>query len=82
VRQLQSENLNDNTWRVFVDAALAAAAMLVLSVISGFLAATLTGDRTIVISTMGTLFAVIGAGLLFQVWLLSPKICEPRQKLT
>jgi hypothetical protein len=62
-----------NTRRVFVDAALAVATMLVLSVISGFLAAAVTGDRTIVMNTMGTVFVVIGAGLLLRVWLLSPK---------
>jgi hypothetical protein len=62
-----------NRMRVFVDAALAIAIMLVLSIISGFLAAAVTGDRATVVATMGAAFVIAGGGLLLRVWLLAPK---------
>jgi hypothetical protein len=55
------------------DAAVAVATMLVLSVISGFLAAAVTGDRTLAMTTMDTVFSLIAAERLLRVWLFSPK---------
>ena len=59
------------TDRLCVDATLAVAIIGAISITSGFLVGAVTADRTIVIITIGTMFVIIGAGLLFTVSLLT-----------
>jgi hypothetical protein len=62
-----------DTLRLFVDAALAIAIMATFSIIAGFLAAAVSGDRTAVLITMAVMFVSTGVVLLFRVWLLTSK---------
>jgi hypothetical protein len=62
-----------DTLRLFADAALAIAIMATFSVITGFLAAAVSGDRTAVLVTMAVVFVSTGIVLLFRMWLQTPK---------
>jgi uncharacterized membrane protein len=53
----------------YVDAAIAVAIMLTLSVVAGFLAFGLTDDRSAIAVTMVTVFLLTAAVLLFRIWL-------------
>lgn len=66
-------NQMSETLRLFVDAALAIAVMGTFSIIAGFAAAALSGDRTAVLITMAVVFVSTGVGLLLRMWLLTPK---------
>jgi hypothetical protein len=57
----------------YVDAVIAVLIMLTLSIISGFLAAGVTEDRTAIMITMAVVFVATGAILLLRLWLLSPQ---------
>jgi hypothetical protein len=54
-----------STARLYFEAVVAIMIMLALSVISGFLAAAITDDRTAVLATMVVLFVATGA---IRVW--------------
>ena len=58
-----------NTARLYFEAVVAILIMLTLSVISGFLAAAVSNNRTAVIVAMAAVFVVTGAILLLRVWL-------------
>ena len=58
-----------NTVRLYFEAVVAILIMLTLSVISGFLAAAVSNNRTAVIVAMAAGFVVTGAILLLRVWL-------------
>jgi hypothetical protein len=58
-----------STARLYFEAVVAIMIMLALSVISGFLAAAVTDDRTAVLATMAVVFVATGATLLLRVWL-------------
>lgn len=66
-------NQMSETLRLFVDAALAIAIMGTFSIIAGFAAAALSGDRTAVLITMAVVFVSTGVVLLLRMWLLTPK---------
>jgi hypothetical protein len=55
-----------STARLYFEAVVAIMIMLALSVISGFLAAAITDDRTAVLATMAGVFVATGA---IRVWL-------------
>jgi hypothetical protein len=61
------------TLQHYVDAAIAVAIMLTLSVIAGFLAYGVTDDRPAIAVVMVTVFLLTGAALLFRLWLVRPK---------
>jgi hypothetical protein len=61
------------TLRLFADAALAIAIMGTFSIIAGFTAAAVSGDRTAVLITMAVVFVSTGVVLLLRMWLLTPK---------
>ena len=61
------------TLRLFVDAALAIAIMGTFSIIAGFAAAALSGDRTAILITMAVVFVSTGVVLLLRMWLLTSK---------
>ena len=58
-----------NTVRLYFEAVVAILTMLTLSVISGFLAAAVSNNRTAVMVAMATVFVGTGAILLLRVWL-------------
>ena len=66
-------NQMSETLRLFVDAALAIAVMGTFSIIAGFAAAFVSGDRTAVLVTMAVVFVSTGVVLLLRMWLLTPK---------
>ena len=67
-----------STARLYFEAVIAIMIMLALSVISGFLAAAVTEDRTAVLATMAVVFVATGAILLLRVW-LSAEAGQPGQ---
>jgi hypothetical protein len=67
-----------STARLYFEAVVAIMIMLALSVISGFLAAAVTDDRTAVLATMTVVFVATGAILLLRVW-LSAEAGQPGQ---
>jgi hypothetical protein len=67
-----------DTIRLYIDATLAVAIMVTLSVISGFIATAVTDDRTLILSTIAAVFALTGAGLLLRLWLVTQKPLAPR----
>jgi hypothetical protein len=58
-----------STARLYFEAVVAISTMLTLSVISGFLAAAVSDNRTAVMVTMAVVFVAMGAILLLRVWL-------------
>ena len=58
-----------STARLYFEAVVAIMIMLALSVISGFLAAAVTDNRTAVLATMAGVFVATGVILLLRVWL-------------
>jgi hypothetical protein len=63
----------------YIDAAIAVAIMLTLSVIAGFLAFGVTDDRPAIAVTMLAVFLVTGAVLLYRVWLTSSSAVRPKE---
>ena len=66
-----------DTIRLYLDAALAVGIMVAFGAIAGFLAAAITGDRTLVIATTATVFALTGAALTVRLWRLTRKPAAP-----
>jgi len=58
-----------STVRLYFEAVVAILIMLTLSVISGFLAAAVSNNRTAVMVAMAVVFVGSGAILLLRVWL-------------
>jgi hypothetical protein len=56
------------TVRLYMEATVAVATMAALAVISGFAAAAITGDRTLVMVTAGVVFVLTGLVLVFRLW--------------
>jgi hypothetical protein len=67
-----------DTIRLYVDAMIAVAIMLTLGVISGFIAAALTDDRTVILATVVAVFTLTGVALLLRLWLTTPNAVAPR----
>ena len=63
----------------YIDAAIAVAIMLTLSVIAGFLAFGVTDDRPAIGVTMVAVFLLTGAVLLARVWLSSSSAVRPKE---
>jgi len=63
----------------YIDAVIAVAIMLTLSVIAGFLAFGVTDDRPAIAVTMLAVFLVTGAVLLYRVWLTSSSAVRPKE---
>jgi membrane protein YdbS with pleckstrin-like domain len=63
----------------YVDAAIAVAIMLTLSVVAGFLAFGLTDDRSAIAVTMVTVFLLTAAVLLFRIWLSSSSAVKQKK---
>ena len=57
-----------NTVRLYFDATVAVAIMATLGVISGFVAAGLTGDRILALLVAGAVFVLTGAVLMVRLW--------------
>jgi hypothetical protein len=58
-----------STARLYFEAVVAISTMLTLSVISGFLAAAVSDNRTAVMVAMAVVFVATGTILLLRVWL-------------
>jgi hypothetical protein len=67
-----------DTIQLYINATLAVAIMGTLSVISGFIAAGLTDDRTLVVGTIVVVFTLTGAALLLRLWLMTQQTATPR----
>lgn len=63
--------------RLYFDATLAVAIMAVAAILSGFVAAAATGDRTFVILTTIAGFVLTGAVLVFRLWRMTRKAALP-----
>jgi hypothetical protein len=57
-----------NSIRLYLDAALGVAIMAALGVIAGFVAAGVTGDRTLALTVAGIVFILTGAVLIVRLW--------------
>ena len=66
------------TIRLYIDATIAVAIMVTLSVVSGFIAVGLTDDRTVVVGTIAAVFILTGLALLLRLWLITHKPVAPR----
>ena len=66
-----------NTVRLYFDATVAVAIMATLGVISGFIAAGLTGDRTLALLAAGAVFGLTGAVLMVRLWRTTQKPVLP-----
>jgi hypothetical protein len=62
----------------YIDAAIAVAIMLTLSIIAGFLAFGVTDDRSAIAITMAVVFILTGAVLLFRAWLSASSSVGPK----
>ena len=63
----------------YIDAAIAVAIMLTLSVVAGFLAFGLTDDRSAIAATMVAVLLLSGAVLMFRTWLSSSSAVKPKE---
>jgi hypothetical protein len=54
--------------RVYLEAAIAVATMTTLAAIGGLVAAAITGDRALVMATVGVVFVLTGFVLAFRLW--------------
>jgi len=63
--------------RLYVEGALAVATMAMLALISGFVAAAITGDRTLVVTTGAVVFILTGAILAFRLWRMGEDSTQP-----
>jgi hypothetical protein len=63
----------------YIDAAIAVAIMLTLSVIAGFLAFGVTDDRSAIAVTMMAVFLLTGAVLLVRGWLSLSSAVRPKE---
>jgi hypothetical protein len=63
----------------YIDAVIAVAIMLTLSVIGGFLAFGVTDDRSAIAVTMVVVFLLTAAVLLVRVWLSSSSAVGPKE---
>ena len=62
-----------DTVRLFFDATVALAIMATFAAISALAAAAATDDRTLVVLTAGSVFALTGAVLMVRLWRMTPK---------
>jgi hypothetical protein len=67
------------TLQHYIDASIAVAIMLTLSVIAGFLAYGVTDDRSVIAVVTGTVFLLTGAVLLLRLWLSSSSAVTPKE---
>lgn len=66
-----------DTVRRYIDAAVAVAVMATLGIISGFVAAGLTGDRMLAFLTALAAFALTGVVLMVRLWRMTRKPILP-----
>jgi hypothetical protein len=59
-----------DTLRLYLDAVLAIAVMLFLAVVAAFIAAAVTGDRTVVLISAAVAFVLAGAALIVRLWMM------------
>ena len=71
------ENLVIDTVQRYIDATIAVAIMATLGIISGFVAAALTGDRMLAFLTAGAAFALTGLVLMVRVWRMTRRPVLP-----
>jgi hypothetical protein len=67
------------TLRDYIDASIAVAIMLTFGVIAGFLAFSITDNRSAIAITIVAVFLLTGAVLLFRVWLLPSSSVRPKE---
>ncbi|HET6926824.1 MAG TPA: hypothetical protein VFI48_08230 [Hyphomicrobiaceae bacterium] len=67
------------TLQHYMDAAIAVAIMLILSVIAGFATFGVTDDRSAIAVVMAAVFLLTGAVLLVRLWLLSSTSVGPKE---
>jgi hypothetical protein len=65
------------TVRLYIEGTLAVAIMATLAVISGFGAAAITGDRTLVMATTAVVFVLTGLVLAFRLWRMAKEPALP-----
>jgi len=63
--------------RLYLEATVAVAIMAVLGVVAAFIAAAITGDRTLVIAAAAAAFLISGAVLMVRLWRLPRKAALP-----
>jgi hypothetical protein len=63
--------------RLYIEATLAVAIMATLAVISGFVAAAITGDRPLVMATVALVFVLTGVVLALRLWRMAREQMPP-----